>query len=245
MADTLTRDSDDDLAARRSARRIALVAGAAGLVAVLVWVVVFSSVLGARRVVVHGAHSVSAARIQAVADVPHGRPLLRLDTGAIAHRVEAALPDVAAASVQVSYPSTVVITVTERVAVGYLDAGGKATLVDKSGRQFRTVSTAPSALPHFDIPTGTGATATGQAVATATGQAVATVAGALTPAVLAQLSSIGASDPSAITLHLRDGRTVLWGSAERSADKAQVLPALLPRAGTTFDVSNPDVVSVR
>jgi len=237
MADTLTRDSDDDLAARRSARRIALVAGAAGLVAVLVWVVVFSSVLGARRVVVHGAHSVSAARIQAVADVPHGRPLLRLDTGAIAHRVEAALPDVAAASVQVSYPSTVVITVTERVAVGYLDAGGKATLVDKSGRQFRTVSTAPSALPHFDIPTGTGATATGHAVAT--------VAGALTPAVLAQLSSIAASAPSAITLHLRDGRTVLWGSAERSADKAQVLPALLARAGTTFDVSNPDVVSVR
>jgi len=46
-------------------------------------------------------------------------------------------------------------------------------------------------------------------------------------------------------LHLRDGRTVLWGSAERSADKAQVLPALLARAGTTFDVSNPDVVSVR
>jgi len=78
MADTLTRDSDDDLAARRSARRIALVAGAVGLVAVLVWVVVFSSMLGARRVVVHGAHSVSAARIRAVADVPHGRPLLRL-----------------------------------------------------------------------------------------------------------------------------------------------------------------------
>jgi cell division protein FtsQ len=243
MADTLTRDSDDDLAARRSARRIALVAGAAGLVAVLVWVIVFSSVLGARRVVVHGAHSVSAARIQAVADVPHGRPLLRLDTGAIAHRVEAALPDVAAASVQVSYPSTVVITVTERVAVGYLEAGGSPTrviLVDKSGRQFRTVSTAPSALPHFDIPAGAG-----QPAATATGQAVATVAGALTPAVLAQLSSIGASDPSAITLHLRDGRTVEWGTADRSADKAQVLPALLGRAGTTFDVSNPDVVSVR
>jgi cell division protein FtsQ len=112
--------------------------------------------------------------------------------------------------------------------------------VDKSGRQFRTVSTAPSALPHFDIPAGAG-----QPAATATGQAVATVAGALTPAVLAQLSSIGASDPSAITLHLRDGRTVEWGTADRSADKAQVLPALLSRAGTTFDVSNPDVVSVR
>jgi hypothetical protein len=38
---------------------------------------------------------------------------------------------------------------------------------------------------------------------------------------------------------------VLWGSADRSADKAQVLPALLTRDGTTFDVSNPDVVVAR
>ena len=233
MADTLVRE-DDELAARRSARRVAVGAGAIGLIAVLVWVVVFSSVLGAKRVAVHGAHAVPVNRIVSAADVPHGRPLLRLDTGGIARRVEA-LPDVAAVSVHVSYPSTVVITVTERVAVGYLDDGGKAILIDKSGRQFRTVAAAPSALPRFDVPAGD----------TATGQAIATVAGALTPALLGRLTSIGASDSSAITLRLRDGRTVRWGSAERSADKALVLPALLARAGTTFDVSNPDVVTAR
>jgi cell division protein FtsQ len=99
------------------------------------------------------------------------------------------------------------------------------------------VGTAPAALPKFDIPSGPNATPIGQAVATA--------AGALTPALLGKLSSIAASSPAAITLHLRDGRTVLWGSADRSADKAQVLPALLGRAGTTFDVSNPDVVVAR
>lgn len=227
-------DTDEIASARRSARRIALVAGSLGVIAVLVWVAVFSSVLGAKRVVVHGEHLVSAARIRAVADVPHGRPLLRLDTGAIARRVET-LPVVAAASVHVSYPSTVVITVTERVAVGYLVAGGSVILVDKSGRQFRTVAVAPSALPRFDIPTG----------ATATGHAVATVAGALTAPVLRKLSSISANDPSAITLHLRDGRTVQWGSADRSTDKAQVLPALLSRPGTEFDISNPDLVVAR
>ncbi|HEY3629861.1 MAG TPA: FtsQ-type POTRA domain-containing protein [Jatrophihabitantaceae bacterium] len=232
-------DDDDLAAARRSARRIALVAGAVGLVAVLVWVVVFSSVLGANRVVVHGAHTVSAAQIRSTAEVPHGHPLVRLDTGAIARRVET-LPGIADVRVGVSYPSTVVITVTERVAVGYLAVGGgstKAILIDKSGRQFRTVGTAPAALPKFDIPSGPNATPIGQAVATA--------AGALTPALLGKLSSIAASSPAAITLHLRDGRTVLWGSADRSADKAQVLPALLGRAGTTFDVSNPDVVVAR
>jgi cell division protein FtsQ len=225
----------DDLAAtRRSARRIALVAGTLGVIAVLVWVALFSTVLGAKRVVVHGAHGVPAARIESVAAVPHGRPLVRLDTGAIARRVET-LPDVAAASVQVSYPSTVVITVTERVAVGYLVADGNAVLVDRSGRQFRTVPAAPPGLPRFDIPTG----------ATAAGHAVATVAGALTAPVLRKLSSISASDPSTITLHLRDGRAVQWGSADRSTDKAQVLPALLARPGTDFDISNPDLVVAR
>lgn len=225
----------DDLAAtRRSARRVALVAGTLGVVAVLIWVALFSSVLGAKRVLVHGARAVPAARIQSVADVPHGRPLLRLDTGAIARRVET-LPDVAAASVHVSYPSTVVISVTERVAVGYLLADGKAILVDRSGRQFRTVSVAPAGLPLFDIPAG----------ATATGHAVATVAAALTAPVLRKLASISADDPSAVTLRLRDGRTVQWGSADRSADKAQVLPALLARPGTQFDVSNPDLVVAR
>jgi cell division protein FtsQ len=74
---------------------------------------------------------------------------------------------------------------------------------------------------------------------------VATVAGALTAPVLHKLSLISASDPSAITLQLRDGRSVQWGSADRSADKAQVLPALLARPGTDFDVSNPDLVVAR
>jgi cell division protein FtsQ len=225
----------DDLAAtRRSARRIALVAGTVAVIAVLVWVALFSSLLGAKRVRVRGADDVSAARVRSVADVPQGRPLLRLDTGAIARRVET-LPDVAAASVHVSYPSTVVITVTERVAVGYLVANGRVVLVDKSGKQFRTVSAAPARLPRFAIPAG----------ATATGHAVATVAGALTAPVLHKLSLISASDPSAITLQLRDGRSVEWGSADRSADKAQVLPALLARPGTDFDVSNPDLVVAR
>ena len=38
---------------------------------------------------------------------------------------------------------------------------------------------------------------------------------------------------------LRDGRTVLWGSADESALKAEVLVALLDGPGRTFDVSVP------
>jgi cell division protein FtsQ len=161
---------------------------------------------------------------------------VRLDTGAVAGRVEA-LPDVASARVEVSYPSTVVITIRERVAVGYLSAGDSAVLVDETGNQFRKVSAVPRALPRFDLPTGV------QAIPT--GQAVATVAGSLTPALLAKLTSVTATSPLSITLLLTDGRAVRWGSAERSADKARVLSALLSRPGTSYDVSDPDVVVAR
>lgn len=231
-----TRARDDDVLdreARRAGWRVGAVATAIGLVAVLVWLVAFSSVLSARRVVVHGAHRLTTAQILAAGAVPHGRPLARLDSGAIADRVEA-LPDVASARVRFSYPSTVVITVTERVAVGYLASSGWAVLVDRTGTQFRTVEKAPAGLPRFDVPAGR--------QGAAPGRAVATVAGALTPVLRAQLGSIAAPDPADITLTLTDGRTVYWGSADRSADKASVLPALLTRPGRSFDVSDPDVV---
>jgi cell division protein FtsQ len=238
MTQTRRADRDDDVdhGARRSARRVVVVAFVVAVLAVGTWVVAFSSVLGAKRVLVHGTHQISVARVRAAGAVPHGAPLVRLDSGAVAARVEA-LPGVASARVEVSYPSTVVITIRERVAVGYLTAGGSAVLVDETGKQFRTVSTVPHALPRFDLPSG--------AQAAPTGQAVATVAGSLTPALLAKLKSVTATGPLSITLLLTDGRTVRWGSSERSADKARVLPALLTRPGTSFDVSDPDVVVAR
>ncbi len=71
------------------------------------------------------------------------------------------------------------------------------------------------------------------------------MAGSLTPALLAKLTSVTATSPLSITLLLTDGRTVRWGSPERSADKARVLPALLSRPGMSYDVSDPDVVVAR
>ena len=204
--------------------------------AVLVWLVAFSPVLVARSVSVHGNHTLTTAQVRGAASVPGGRPLIRLDTAALRRRVEA-LPGVASARVTVSYPSTVVITVIERAPVGYLRSGSSYLLIDKFGVQFRTTSRAPAQLPHFDLPDGAG----GQP----DGQAVAIVAGSLPANVLPMLTSIKAPSPADVTLLLRDGRTVIWGSAERSADKARLVTALLKQPGKSFDVSNPDLVVVR
>ena len=65
---------------------LVLLAGAAG------WLVLGSSVLGARTVEVVGESRLSADEVVARAEVPAGTPLARLDTGAIADRVAGLAP---------------------------------------------------------------------------------------------------------------------------------------------------------
>jgi cell division protein FtsQ len=207
------------------------------LLAAVVWAVVWSPLFGVRQVSVRGAfHYLTRAEVERVAAVPIGRPLVRLDTAAIAHRVES-LPEVAAANVTASYPSTVVVTLTERVAVGYIAAAGETRLVDRTGRQFHTVATAPRGLPQFHVADGPRAQASAAAAATA--------AIALPASILRLLATIQADDPAGISLVLRDHRIVRWGGPDRSSDKARVLAALLTRPGTVFDVSDPDIVYAR
>lgn len=211
-------------------------AGTVLVAALLVWLLAFSSVFGVRTVSVHGTHQLSAEQVRKAADISSGTPLLRLDTAAVTRRVEH-LPTVASASVQTSFPSTVVITVTERSAVGYVQSGAGYVLVDTSGYQFRTVHTEPKDLPLFVVPDGTDARTTGGAVAQ--------VAAALPSSLLHKVVSIRATDPDAITLRLADHRVVHWGSPAHSATKARILPALLRQPGTQYDVSDPDLPFIR
>jgi cell division protein FtsQ len=237
MTTVLDRDPPATVA-RAAARRVPILLGLALLVvAIAVWVVAFSPALGARTVTVTGVRTLTATQVRAAAGIGHNTPLIRLNTAAIRNRVDA-LADVAGAQVSVHYPSTVVINVTERVPVGYVAAPeGGFVLVDQSGVQYHRAAAQPVGLPHFVVPAGSSAVASGRAVAE--------VAAALSSAIRAQLAEIRAASPEAITLVLRDGRTVVWGSAADSSQKAQLLPALLTQPGTRFDVSNPDLVIAR
>jgi cell division protein FtsQ len=215
---------------RRPRVRALIVAAVVAVVAVLaVWVVAFSPLLGVGSVVVRGAHTVSAAQVQHVAAISPGTPLVRLDTGAIAARVET-LPQVRSASVRTSFPSTVTIDVLERRPVGFVRAGGKDELVDRTGLQFRSVTARPAHLPLLVLP--------GNADR-ATTAAVAAVAASLPKALLPRVASVQALDPQAITLLMRGDRVVHWGSAAASAAKARILPVLLRRGADSIDVSDP------
>ncbi len=225
------------LPAIRPARRWYAVA-ALLVLALLAWLICFSSVLGVRSVDVLGARTVTAAQVRAAAGIREGTPLARLDLAAISERLrKVAL--IRTVTVSRSYPATVTIRITERVAIGYRpvdpDSGGGAVLlVDRDDVAFRTVRAAPAHLPRLLVP-ASGAPA----------DAAALVAGTLPATIVAKLASVSAPSAESVTLSLRDGRSVLWGGTDRSADKARLLAVLLGRPGRYFDLSDPSAVTSR
>ncbi len=221
-----------------SGRRWLILASVLLLLAGIGWVIGFSRAFSVRSVQVEGVHRLSAAAVLQAADVKAATPLLRVPRGAIAARVQR-LPGVLRADVSVSYPSTVVIRVTERTAAGVLQTDASSwLLVDETGHSFATLSTRPSTLPLLVPAPAVSADA-------ATLAAMAQVAVQVPPAVRARLETVTAGSPTTVTLTLRGGRTVIWGASLRNADKARVLPALLRRPGHTFSVADPDLVWAR
>lgn len=243
---TEVRSAADQRTRRRFARRQwarrwgAWRWGLAGvLVAALVvgggWLVLFSSVLAADEVTVTGTSYLTAQEVTDAADVPPGTPLARVDLGLVQRRVEA-LPAVASATVSRSWPHAVAVDVTERTAVAVLTVDGTVTGMDADGVLFRDYDRAPDDLP--DVRT------TGPTDRQVRREAASVVA-ALPSALARQVDHLEVSSIDQITLALRDGRTVLWGSAAESATKAQVLQVLLEREGTVYDVSVPAQPTIR
>jgi cell division protein FtsQ len=67
----------------------------------------------------------------------------------------------------------------------------------------------------------------------------------LRPEVAAQVARVAAPSVAAITLQLVDGRQVVWGTTDRTEEKALKLGALLTQPGQTYDVSSPDLPTVK
>jgi cell division protein FtsQ len=195
----------------------------------------FTPVMSVRSVIVTGIGAVTRDQVLDAAQVRLGTPLLQVDTDGIADRV-AAIRRVASARAQRQYPSALRITVVERVAVVVKDFPDGPHLFDRDGVDFATAPP-PPALPYIDVDNpGPTDPATKAALA---------VLIALRPEIAAQVSRIAAPSVASITLTLADGRTVIWGTNERTEEKAEKLAALLTRPGRTYDVSSPDLPTVR
>ncbi|MEP6624227.1 MAG: FtsQ-type POTRA domain-containing protein [Acidimicrobiia bacterium] len=141
-------------------RRLRLVAGVVVLLSVfgIAYLIAQSPLLGADTITVKGVTATTPDQVRAAARIEDGAPLLFLDTTRVARRVET-LPGVARARVETDLPNTVVITVTERVAVAWTRTAGALPIaeVDATGRVIRLVAQPPTPLPEV---VGTGGVAT-------------------------------------------------------------------------------------
>jgi len=195
----------------------------------------FTPIMAARDVVVVGLGAVTQDEVTAAAAVAPGTPLLQVDTDAVAERV-AAIRRVASARVQRQYPSTLRVTVIERLPVVVKDYPDGPHLFDKDGVDFATAPP-PAGVPYLD--------AENPGPSDAPTKAALQVMTALRPEVAGQVGRIAAPSVAAITLTLNDGRTVVWGTTDRTEEKALKLAALLTQPGQTYDVSSPDLPTVK
>lgn len=208
---------------------------AAVLVAGLGLILYFTPLMSARTVAVTGADVVTREEVLDAAQVAVGTPLLQIDTDQVANRV-ATIRRVASARVQRDYPSTLQVTIVERLPLVVKDFADGPHLFDEDGVDFATAPP-PGSLPYLDVEDpGPTDPAT---------QAALQVLTALRPEVADQVSRIAAPSVSSITLTLTDGRVVIWGTTDRTAEKAEKLAALLTQPGQTYDVSSPDLPTVK
>ncbi|WP_245617261.1 cell division protein FtsQ/DivIB [Amycolatopsis taiwanensis] len=204
-------------------------------VVALGYLLYFTSFLGVASVEVIGASAEPPEVIRAAAAVPERQPMLRVNTGEIAARIDK-LPGVASVDVSRSWPSTIKITVTERTPVAFFTDPDGAHLVDATGLAYKVLPNTPEGLPELSLAR----IAPDDPV---TRSAVAVLM-SLPEALKHQITTVRAQTPGGVEFTLKNGKVVRWGDATDPDRKAKVLAVLLTRNGHTYDVASPELPTV-
>lgn len=200
-----------------------------------IWLVFFSTTLQLKKVEVVGNELLSDAQVRERADLPLGEQLALVDLSRADARV-ASMAEVRSVDVTRTWPDGVRIEVVERTAVAVVELNGRIRGLDADGVVFRDYKAAPPGMPRIRPGGVAGIDALKEA---------ATVVSALPEGLAGRLDHVEVATVDQITLVLRDQRQVLWGSAEESELKAQVIERLLAEKGTVYDVSVPGSPTIR
>jgi cell division protein FtsQ len=222
---------------RRPWRQVAALLLVLALLGGAAWLVGWSSVLSVQRVEVSGVGGAQQEAVGRLVQVPHGTPLVRVDTSAVEARVRG-LVTVAEVSVRRSWPSTLAVEVVPRTAaIVVKDPQGRLEVVDATGVAFGTVTKAPAGIP---LVTATGSRGT-------TPEALRTslaLLSALPYDLQKEVSAVRVSSADLATFTL-GRRTIVWGGADDPERKVAILRALLTTKAKVIDVSAPDTPVTR
>jgi len=201
-----------------------------GLVGGGVYAVWFSSWLAVQDIEVTGTQTVKVSDIRSRSGIDVGDPLARVDLAAAERRV-ASLAVVRSVSVTRQWPHGILISIKEREAIAVVEIGGQLRGMDADGVVFRDYAKAPPGLPLVETSIGTTSAALREA---------AKVVSALPEELTLLVDHVQVTTVDQISLVLKDGRTVVWGSSAQSDTKAEVLATLLARVqAQVYDVSVP------
>jgi cell division protein FtsQ len=203
------------------------------IAAIAVWALLGSSLFVVRHVSVTGSGAVPSAEVIRAAGIAPGTPLTRVNSAAVARRVEG-LTQIRSARVSRHWPDSVVIAVTDRTPALAVASGTGFALVDEFGVVVSHEPRQPPGLVLLTPPPPLASLRGSPAVRVA-----ATVLGQLPAQLRSTVTAVTATSPAAVTLHLRGGITVVWGSTGRAAAKAAELQILMPTGASYYNLSDP------
>ena len=228
-------------------RRLAIGGAALGVVVLVVggWFLLHTPLFAARSVTVTGNVHETAAQVVSQAGLANRPPLLDVNTGAAAARVEQ-LPWVQKATVQVSWPDGVHIAVTEETPrFTATTATGTWESLSNDGRVLDESATRPAGLLLLTVPQPPGAPGT---VLSAKDAAGLEVAASLPASFVAQVTGVTVEPAGWVQLTLTTPVAVDIGTATQLTAKYEDVSAILAGAslhnGDVIDVSVPDAPTV-
>lgn len=226
---------------RRSRHRRAAWITAGAVVVVLVGSVtisVFSPLLSLQTVRVEGTSRVDRAAVQKSLDQQVGKPLALIDFAAVKTDLSN-FPLIESYVTETMPPHTLVVRITEREPIASVKVGKTYELVDPAGVIIQTSTKQPANYPIVDLK--------GQALDGKVFRSTAEVLLSLPAQLRTTVKTVSASTADDVTFTLTTGEQVVWGSADESARKAQLLAGLIkdhkarnPTQSVVYDVSAPD-----
>jgi cell division protein FtsQ len=218
---------------------------ALAIVAGVAWALLGSRFLVVRSVQVTGTGpQVSRAQVLAAARIPAGLPLIRVNTAAVARRVDG-IRQVQSTQVSRNWPHTVVISVRLRTPVfAVAVVRGRYALVDAYGVDVRDAARRPPGMPLLQLTAGAaGPGGPAGAAAPSSLRPVASAAAAvlreLPPRIARRVAVVTAPTPADVSLRLANGVVIVWGDTARPAEKARELALLMRTHARRYDVSAP------
>ena len=209
-----------------------------------------SPLFGLSAVQVRGTSMLSVDEVVAASGVRPGQPYLSVDPATVSRRLQT-LPRVRRAEVRRDYPSSLLITVTERAATASIAAAGRYWLVAADGTVLEPSATRPDGVPFVAGVPVPDALRPGARLPAGGPLANAVAAlGGLRPELAKLVAAVEARSVDGLEFRLRGGLRILYGLAEQQAakDEAVVLvSSRLRREGrqvVLIDVRNPSAPTV-